>query len=76
MQESQVILTKRQFRQLCNAYINITNLFPQLLMITPRRDKLSTGALHCLEDGLQQIKKQLKEVIDGEANVLPSKRAS
>lgn len=58
----QITISKRQYRMLCDAYINTVNMMPQLLMITPNQDDRSPDALHRLQTTLQLVEGQLKEV--------------
>lgn len=60
-----VTISKRDYRQICNAYINATNCMQQVLMIHRGDNKFSDRAVGAVEDLLQAITQQLKEVIDG-----------
>ena len=60
-----ITLSKKQYRQLCDAYINTVNMMPQLLMITPIQDDRSPDALYALQMALQTVQQQLKGVVDG-----------
>lgn len=62
-----ITLSKRQYRQLCDAYANTNtvNMMPQLLMITPLQDDRSPDALYALQTALQVVQQQLKGVVDG-----------
>ncbi|HDL7834712.1 TPA: hypothetical protein PXP42_000326 [Yersinia enterocolitica] len=60
-----ITLSKHQYRQLCDAYINTVNMMPQLLMITPLQDDRSPDALYALQTALQTVQQQLKGVVDG-----------
>lgn len=71
LRPDQVTITKRQYRQACNAYINSVNLTQQLLMVHRGASDLSDAAIYQLEDGLRLIIQQLKEIVDGE-NDLPA----
>uniref|UniRef100_UPI001E436E90 hypothetical protein n=1 Tax=Pantoea sp. BAV 3049 TaxID=2654188 RepID=UPI001E436E90 len=62
-------ISKRDFRQVCNAYINAVNLSEQLRMIHRGDNARSDAAAGRLEDGFKVIIQQLKEVIDGEKNI-------
>ncbi|SFN77859.1 hypothetical protein SAMN05216516_12112 [Izhakiella capsodis] len=68
-----VTISKRDYRQIFNAYINATNCMQQVLMIHRGDNKFSDRAVWATEDLLQKITQQLKEVIDGETNVLSQK---
>lgn len=63
--DKQITLSKRQYRQLCDAYANTVNMMPQLLMITPLQDDRSPDALYALQTALQVVQQQLKGVVDG-----------
>ncbi|HFN0053772.1 TPA: hypothetical protein ACMY33_001269 [Yersinia enterocolitica] len=63
--EKQITLSKLQYRQLCDAYINTVNMMPQLLMITPLQDDRSPDALYALQMAIQTVRQQLKGVVDG-----------
>ncbi|ANI28240.1 hypothetical protein PL78_00085 [Yersinia entomophaga] len=65
MAKSEITLSKKQYRQLCDAYINTVNMMPQLLMITPLQDDRSPDALYALQTALQIVQQQLKGVVDG-----------
>lgn len=65
MMDKQITLSKKQYRQLCDAYINTVNMMPQLLMITPLQDDRSPDALYALQTALQTVQQQLKGVVDG-----------
>lgn len=67
-----VTLTKRQYRQICNAYINSVNAQQQLLMVHRGDDPFSDEAVGRLEDAFQVIIQQLKEIVDGENTILPA----
>lgn len=60
-----ITLSKKQYRQLCDAYANTVNMMPQLLMITPIQDDRSPDALYALQTALQVVQQQLKGVVDG-----------
>ncbi|CNF26867.1 Uncharacterised protein [Yersinia rohdei] len=60
-----ITLSKKQYRQLCDAYANTVNMMPQLLMITPLQDDRSPDALYALQTALQVVQQQLKGVVDG-----------
>ncbi|EOS94730.1 hypothetical protein LU631_02595 [Erwinia tracheiphila] len=68
-----VTISKRDFNQICNAYINATNCKQAVLRIERGKNAFSDSAVWAVEDLLQAITRQLKEVIDGETNVLPQK---
>lgn len=61
-----VTITKRQYRQACNAYINSVNAQQQLLMVHRGNNPFSDAAVGRLEDAFQVIIQQLKEVVDGD----------
>ncbi|WP_145525873.1 hypothetical protein [Yersinia rohdei] len=63
--DKSITLSKRQYRQLCDAYANTVNMMPQLLMITPIQDGRSPDALYALQTALQVVQQQLKGVVDG-----------
>lgn len=63
--EKTITTSKRQYRQLCDAYANTVNMMPQLLMITPLQDGRSPDALYALQEALQIVQQQLKGVVDG-----------
>ncbi|HDL6612262.1 TPA: hypothetical protein PXJ37_001831 [Yersinia enterocolitica] len=63
--DKQITLSKKQYRQLCDAYINTVNMMPQLLMITPLQDDRSPDALYALQTALHVVQQQLKGVVDG-----------
>ena len=58
--DKQIILSKKQYNQLCDAYANTVNMIPQLLMITPIQDDRSPDALYALQTALQTVQQQLK----------------
>ncbi|MDN0106714.1 hypothetical protein QVN76_07385 [Yersinia rochesterensis] len=58
--DKQITLSKKQYRHLCDAYINTVNMMPQLLMITPIQDDRSPDALYALQTALQTVQQQLK----------------
>ncbi|CQI88929.1 hypothetical protein [Yersinia rohdei] len=58
-----ITLSKRQYRQLCDAYANTVNMMPQLLMITPLQDDRSSDALYALQTALQVVQQQLKSAL-------------
>ncbi|MCB5313619.1 hypothetical protein [Yersinia intermedia] len=58
--DKQITLSKKQYRQLCDAYINTVNMMPQLLMITPLQDDRSPDALYALQTTIQTVERQLK----------------
>lgn len=64
MATKNITMTKRQYRQICNAYINTVNMMPQLLMVTPAEDSRSPDALYRLQNALQLVEQQLKEAIE------------
>ncbi|WP_208952281.1 hypothetical protein [Rahnella sp. ChDrAdgB13] len=64
MTTKNITMTKRQYRQICNAYINTVNMMPQLLMVTPAKDSRSSDALYRLQNALQLVEQQLKEAIE------------
>lgn len=64
MTEKQVTLSKHQYRQACNAYINLSNLQEQILLISPVQDDRSPDALYALQTTLQKVQQQLKEAIN------------
>ncbi|ELI8162712.1 hypothetical protein ACN0JD_004263 [Yersinia enterocolitica] len=63
--DKQITLSKKQYRQLCDAYINTVNMMPQLLMITPLQDDRSPDALYALQTTIQTVERQLKGALDG-----------
>ncbi|WP_313684182.1 hypothetical protein [Pantoea sp.] len=69
LKSQSVTISKRHFRQICNAYINAVNLTQQLLMVHRGDNPLSDAAVGRLEDGLRVMIQQLKEVIDGETDI-------
>lgn len=64
MVTAKVTITRSQYRQLCNAYINTVNMMPQLLMVTPAEDSHSPDALYRLQSALQLVEQQLREVVE------------
>lgn len=66
MSSKKVTISKRQFRQICNAYINTVNAQQQLLMVHRGDNPFSDAAVGRLEDAFQVIIQQLKEVVDGD----------
>lgn len=66
MSGKQVTISKRQFRQICNAYINAVNAQQQLLMVHRGDNPFSDAAVGRLEDAFHVIIQQLKEVVDGD----------
>jgi len=66
LSSKQVTISKRQFRQICNAYINAVNASQQLLMVHRGDNPLSDRAVGRLEDDMRLIIQQLKEVVDGD----------
>lgn len=67
-----VTISKRQFRQICNAYINAVNASQQLLMVHRGDNPLSDRAVGRLEDDMRLIIQQLKEVVDGDSERRPT----
>lgn len=63
--DKQITLSKKQYRQLCDAYANTVNMTPQLLMITPIQDDRSPDDLYALQTTIQTVQQQLKGVVDG-----------
>ena len=62
----QVTISKRDYRQICNAYINAVNAQQQLLMVHRGDKPFSDAAVGRLEDAFHVIIQQLKEVVDGD----------
>lgn len=67
-----VTISRHDFKQICNAYINGTNCMEQVLMIHRGDNAFSDAAVGRTEEMLRVITQQLKEVIDGETDVLPA----
>lgn len=63
----QVTISKRDYRQICNAYINSVNAKQQLLMVHRGDNPFSDAAVGRLEDAFHVIIQQLKEVVDGDS---------
>ncbi|HBL7239238.1 TPA: hypothetical protein LS257_001860 [Serratia liquefaciens] len=62
----EVTITRQQFRNVCDALINITNLNEQLLLLsTP--DKKSERIRNQASDILQSIQQQLAEAVGEKA---------
>lgn len=68
-----VTISRRDFKQVCNAYMNATNCMEQVLMIHRGDNAFSDAAVGRIEDILSAITQQLREVIDGETDILPAK---
>lgn len=66
MSNKQVTISKRHYRQICNAYINAVNAHQQLLMVHRGDNPFSDAAVGRLEDAFHVIIQQLKEVVDGD----------
>lgn len=68
-----VTISRRDFKQICKAYMNAKNCMEQVLVIHRGDNAFSDAAAGRIEGILRVITQQLKEVIDGETDVLSAK---